>query len=103
MRSQGELKVCSKCRQVKTADEFYNMYKRADGKDPYCKDCRRECNLNYQRAIVRPLPADKKLLRKQQNMEYNMRKYGVPYEPAWHRKARASATRSQLLEQSCVE
>lgn len=34
-----ETKTCSKCRTVKSVDEFHRSKRRKDGRDPHCKAC----------------------------------------------------------------
>lgn len=38
---QNGMKKCSKCLETKTGDEFSNAKKFKDGKDPYCKACKK--------------------------------------------------------------
>jgi hypothetical protein len=36
------MKICSRCKQAKDFDEFYNNSKSTDGKGGYCKECVRD-------------------------------------------------------------
>lgn len=42
-------KVCSRCGNVVPLDEFYRNPRYSDGLDVYCKWCRKELNMRYQR------------------------------------------------------
>lgn len=39
--NQSSVKKCSKCRRELPLTEFYNSKSMSDGKDCYCKDCRK--------------------------------------------------------------
>lgn len=43
----AEMKWCRKCDTEKPLSEFFNRKEANDGKDPWCKDCRRENNKYY--------------------------------------------------------
>lgn len=42
-------KVCSRCGNVVPLDEFYRIPRYSDGLDVYCRWCRKEMNMRYQR------------------------------------------------------
>lgn len=46
------MKTCTKCKQVKTFDEFNKCSHKKDGLDPYCRSCRSEYykSRNYDRS-----------------------------------------------------
>jgi hypothetical protein len=44
---ETRLKICSKCRQSKTIDDFNVDKSRQDGKYPYCKECHRSESKHY--------------------------------------------------------
>lgn len=41
------VKKCSRCKELQTLDNFYNMQVGTHGKDGYCKPCRKEKNREY--------------------------------------------------------
>lgn len=41
------MRTCSECKQAKDCTEFYNMKSGRNGKDNYCKVCRKEKNRLY--------------------------------------------------------
>lgn len=41
------MKYCIKCEEAKPVTEFYNMKSTTDGKDSYCKPCRKETSKQY--------------------------------------------------------
>ena len=40
-------KTCTKCGEKKPLDGFHRNKRKADGRDPHCKECRREYNRRY--------------------------------------------------------
>ena len=47
------IKKCSKCGEVKPADEFSNKADSKDGKGSRCKSCRKECNAQRKTMLQR--------------------------------------------------
>lgn len=67
-----DLKHCPKCDKYKPCTDFYNMTKHHDGKDTYCKTCRHKVTTAY----AKTLTGERLERRKNQKLEYYLRKSG---------------------------
>lgn len=81
------VKECYKCKVLRPLEDFYNMTKHPDGKDTYCKPCRHRVT----RAYSANRTPEQKARRLRQVKDWYIKKYGVPYEPAFVRNAREEA------------
>lgn len=72
-----ELKRCSHCKLCKPLEQYYACSAKKDGKDVYCKSCRRAATAHYTQVLTE----EQKERRKNQKIEYYLRKYDLPFQP----------------------
>jgi hypothetical protein len=105
-------KSCSRCGVRKSESEFYNAKAFADGKDPHCKECKRQQrnerlsqNPNYERERYNPDRARENYLKNAEKLREvsrgNWRKYREKYkkDPLW-KAERLAYDRSRELTKS---